>query len=100
MHDPREPYLTIMKRTLRYLRGTLYYDILLRCSALSKLTVYTDAGWMSCPDTCRSTSGYTVFLDVNLASWSSKRQNIISRSNAKAEYRAMANSVAEACWLR
>jgi hypothetical protein len=24
MHDPREPYLTTMKRTLRYLRGTLY----------------------------------------------------------------------------
>jgi hypothetical protein len=33
-------------------------------------------------------------------SWSSKRQNIVSRSSAEAEYRAMANDVAEACWLR
>jgi hypothetical protein len=29
MHDPREPHLTIMKRTLRYLRGTLDYGLLL-----------------------------------------------------------------------
>jgi hypothetical protein len=41
-----------------------------------------------------------VFLDTNLVSWSSKSQNVISRLSAKAEYRAMANCVAEACWLR
>jgi hypothetical protein len=29
MHDPREPHLTIMKCTLRYLRGTLDYGLLL-----------------------------------------------------------------------
>jgi hypothetical protein len=29
MHDPREPHLTTMKRTLRYLCGTLDYGILL-----------------------------------------------------------------------
>jgi hypothetical protein len=41
-----------------------------------------------------------VFLDANLVSWSSKRQNVVSRSSAEAEYRAMTNGVAEACWLR
>jgi hypothetical protein len=29
IHDPREPHLTAMKRTLRYLRGTLDYGLLL-----------------------------------------------------------------------
>jgi hypothetical protein len=42
MHDPREPHLTAMKRILRYLRGTLDYGLLLRYSASSELTVYTD----------------------------------------------------------
>jgi hypothetical protein len=51
MHDPREPHLTAMKRTLRYLRGTLDYGLLLRRSAFSELTVYTDADWAGCPDT-------------------------------------------------
>jgi hypothetical protein len=99
MHDPQEPHLTAMKRTLRYLRGTLDYGFLLRCSASSELTVYTDANWVRCPDTRRSTSGYTVFLDTNLVSWSSKRQNVVFRSSAKTKYRDMANGVVESCWL-
>jgi hypothetical protein len=36
----------------------------------------------------------------NLVSWSSKRQNVVSRSSAEAEYRVVANDMIEACWLR
>ena len=100
MHDPREPHLAALKRIIRYVKGTLHLGLVLRPSLQSELTVYSDVDWAGCPDTRKSTSGYAVFLGDNLVSWSSKRQNTVSRSSAEAEYRAVANGVAEATWLR
>jgi hypothetical protein len=89
-----------MKHILRYLQGTLDFGLLLRRSSSSDLVVYIDADWAGCPDTRRSTSGYAVFLGDNLVSWSAKRQTVVSRSSAEAEYRAVTNDVVEATWLR
>jgi hypothetical protein len=99
MHTPWEPHLTALKRILRYLRDSLYYGLLLRPSPTSELVVYTDADWAGYPDTRRSTSGYAVFLGTNLVSWATKRQPVVSRSSAEAEYCVVANGVAEASWL-
>jgi hypothetical protein len=41
-----------------------------------------------------------VFLRDNLVFWSAKRQTVVSRSSAEAEYHAIANGMAEATWLR
>jgi hypothetical protein len=100
MHGPQEPHLTAMKRILRYLLGMPDYGLLLRRSSSSDLVVYTDADWAGCSDTCCSTSGYAVFLGDNLVFWSAKRQTVVSRSSAEAEYHAVTNGVAEATWLR
>ncbi|GKD90818.1 ribonuclease H-like domain-containing protein, partial [Tanacetum coccineum] len=40
------------------------------------------------------------FLGDNLLTWSSKRQDTLSRSSAEAEYRGIANAVAETSWIR
>jgi hypothetical protein len=100
MCDPWESHLTAIKRILHYLQGTPNYDILLRLLSSSDLVVYMDTDWAGCLDTRRSTSDYAVFLGDNLVSWSAKRQTVISLSSAEAEYRAIANGVAESTWLR
>jgi hypothetical protein len=100
MHEPRDVHWTIVKRILQYVRGTTGHGVLLRASASTALTAYTDADWAGCPDTRRSTSGFCVFLGDALVSWSSKRQAVVSRSSAEAEYPGVANASAECCWLR
>ncbi|GJX70563.1 ribonuclease H-like domain-containing protein [Tanacetum coccineum] len=100
MHDPREPHLAALKRVLRYIHGTLGHGLQLHVSSTSQLNAYTDADWAGCPVTRRSTSGYCVFLGDNLLSWFAKRQVTLSRSSAEAEYRGVANVVAETAWIR
>nr|GEV64553.1 ribonuclease H-like domain-containing protein [Tanacetum cinerariifolium] len=76
MHDPRDPHFTALKRILRYIRGTLDYRLQLHVSSTTQLSAYTDADWVGCPVTRRSTFG------------------------AEAEYQGIANVVAETAWIR
>ncbi|GJX47406.1 ribonuclease H-like domain-containing protein [Tanacetum coccineum] len=89
-----------MKRVLRYLRGTTHLGLQLFRSSTSQLTAYSNADWAGSPATRRSTLGYCVFLGDNLLTWSSKRQEKLSRSSAEAGYRGVTNAVAETSWIR
>ena len=100
MHAPRDVHLTMLKHTLRYVKGTINLGVQLRAITTPTITAYSDVDWAGCPDTRRSTSGFCVFLGSSLISWSSKRQTTISRSSAEAKYRAIANAVSECSWLR
>ncbi|GKE79806.1 ribonuclease H-like domain-containing protein, partial [Tanacetum coccineum] len=92
--------LNAMKRVIRYLRGTTDLGLQLFWSTTSQLIAYPDADWAGCPTTRRSTFGYCVYLGDNLLTWSSKRQDTLSHSSAEAEYRGVANAVAETSWIR
>jgi hypothetical protein len=70
MHAPREPHLNLVKRILRYIKGTLNFSMRLSCSATTSLIAYSDADWAGCPDTRQSTLGYCIYLGDNLVSWS------------------------------
>jgi hypothetical protein len=99
MHAPREPHLALVKRILRYMKGTLDFGLHIGVSDPRSVTAYSDADWAGCPDTRHSTSGFCVFLGDNLISWSSKRQTTVSRSSDEVGYRAVAHVVTECCWL-
>ncbi|WVZ64439.1 hypothetical protein U9M48_013949 [Paspalum notatum var. saurae] len=100
MHAPWGCHSTMLKRVLRYIKGTSNFGLKLHASPTTAITAYSDADWAGCPDTRRSTSGFCVFVGDSLVSWSSKRQPTVSRSSAEAEYRGVANAVAECTWLR
>ncbi|XP_013680165.1 uncharacterized mitochondrial protein AtMg00810-like [Brassica napus] len=100
MHDPHELHLQALKRVIRYLQGTKTMGLQLLKKQKMALTAYTDADWAGCPSTRHSTSGYCIYMGDNLVSWSAKRQPTVSRSSAEAEYKGVANVVAEACCLQ
>ncbi|XP_050150531.1 uncharacterized protein LOC126625495 [Malus sylvestris] len=87
MHDPGEQHMNAVMRILRYLKGSLSKGILFKRNNHFSVEGYTDADWAGSIDDRRSTSGYFTFVGGNLVTWRSKKQNVVTRSSAKAEYR-------------
>ncbi|GKE08228.1 ribonuclease H-like domain-containing protein [Tanacetum coccineum] len=56
IHDPREPHFAALKSILRYVWGTVDFGLKLYVSATTSLVGYSDADWVGCPSTRRSTS--------------------------------------------
>jgi hypothetical protein len=100
MHAPSAHHAALIKRILRYLKGTSSLGPHLHGAATPKITAYTDTDWVGCPDTRRSMYGFVIFLGHSLVSWSSKRQMTVSRSSVEVEYHGVANAVSECTWLQ
>ncbi|XP_021828659.1 uncharacterized protein LOC110769068 [Prunus avium] len=62
--------------------GTLKYFLGIEVSRSQQ-----DANWAGFQTNRRSTSGYFTFVGGNLVTWRSKKQNVVARSSAEAEYR-------------
>lgn len=102
MANPLDMHWQAVKRILRYLAGTQHLGLHLSPASSSlplPLYGYCDADWAADPDDRRSTSGAAVFLGPNLLSWWSKKQTVVARSSAEAEYRCLALITAEILWL-
>lgn len=87
------PHLEVEKRVLRYLKCPLekVFDMPL-IDILLFLPMKMRIGPARRQTDRRSTTGYCTFLFLggNLVTWKSKKQTVVARSNAEAEYRAMA----------
>jgi hypothetical protein len=90
----------IVKRILRYLKGTIGRGILMQNQGHTQILGYTDADWAGNTLDRKSTMGYCIFVGGNLVSWKSKKQLVVARSSAEAEYRVMASTASELIWLK
>ena len=100
MHEPRSGHMDAVHRILRYLKGTPGKGLWFQANGHLTIDGYSDADWASCLDDRRSTSGYCVFVGGNLIAWRSKKQAVVSRSTAEAEYRALSLGLSEMLWVR
>ncbi|PKU77855.1 Retrovirus-related Pol polyprotein from transposon TNT 1-94 [Dendrobium catenatum] len=99
MHQPLPEHAYLLKRLLRYIKGTLDYGIPISKSNLS-LSSFSDADWAGDPISRKSTSGYCSFLGDTIVSWTVKKQSTVARSSTESEYRSLAALTADVVWLR
>lgn len=100
MQSPRIEHWEAAQRVVKYLKGTPGQGILLRADSPLILSGWCDSDWAACPLTRRSLSGWIVYLGNSPISWKTKKQHIVSRSSAEAEYRSMAAVTCELKWLK
>ena len=99
MHRPTTEYWTAVKRVLRYLSGTMSHGVFFPTKTTSALHAFTDADWAGNRDNYTSTGAYIVYLGSHPVAWSSKKQTGVARSSTEAEYRSVATTAAELCWI-
>ena len=97
--NPSKEHWKVVKRILRYLKGTIGYSLCYQGKEL-RLKWYTDADWGGDLDERKSTSGFAFLLYNGAISWSSKKQSYIALSIMETEFVALLAIVQEGMWLR
>ena len=110
--DPGLPHIQVMKRCVRYLKGSAAFSLKFRKAPNqphsplqptingNDINCFTDASWAGCIETRKSVSGMLVYVFGNLVVWSSKQQSIVAHSTFQAELIALDSGVREVVWER
>jgi hypothetical protein len=99
MSNPDDDHWHALERVLRYLKGTMSYEI--HYSGHPAVPEgYSNANWISGIDQIYATSGYVFTLRGGTVSWRSCKQIILTKSTMEAELTALYTASAEAEWLR
>ncbi|CAJ2653166.1 unnamed protein product [Trifolium pratense] len=99
MHSSFEEHLEAVYRILRYLKANPGKGLFFKKTNERNVSIFTDADWAGSVTDRRSTSGYCTCVWGNLVTWRSKKQGVVARSSAEAEFRAMAQGICEGLWI-
>nr|GEZ86433.1 uncharacterized mitochondrial protein AtMg00810-like [Tanacetum cinerariifolium] len=97
---PAEKHLKEVIRIFRYLQGIVNTGLWYTKDSGFELTGFLDADYAGCKDTFKSTSDGAQFLGEKLVSWSSKKQDYMTLSIAKAEYVSLSACCSQVIWMR
>ena len=89
-----------MKRIIHYINGTLEYGLWYSKDSNDCLVGYLDADWAGSVDDRKITSGECFYLETNLVSRMSKKQNSVSLSTTIAEYIAAGSCYTQLLWMK
>jgi hypothetical protein len=98
--NPKEVHLRVVKKIMRYLVYIPKFRLWYPKGSTFDLIGYFDADYTGCKIDRKNTSGTCQFLGRSLMSWTSKKQNSVALSTAKAKYIAAGHCCAQLLWMR
>ncbi|XP_055622701.1 uncharacterized protein LOC129766214 [Toxorhynchites rutilus septentrionalis] len=96
---PTESDWNEAKRILRYLNGTINYELCLGFNHRN-LECFVDADWAGDTSDRKSNSGYLFNLGGGLIGWGYRKQKCVALSSTEAEYITLAECSQELQWTR
>jgi hypothetical protein len=99
MHSPFEEHLEAVYRILTYLKVNPGKGLFFKKTSERNVSIFIDADWAGSVTDRRLTSGYCTYVWGNLMTWRSKKQGVVARSSAEAEFRAMSQGICKGLWI-
>ena len=90
-HAPMQHHMGVLKRILRYLKGTPSLGINYTSTAVGSLYAASDASLASFPNS-KSVTGTAIFLGAVPILWRTKQQSLVALSSCEAETYAIAET--------
>ncbi|XP_021991619.1 secreted RxLR effector protein 161-like [Helianthus annuus] len=84
MQNPHKPHVYVVRRVLKYVKGTMDYEVEFKKEHNIELTLYCNADYAGDPSTRRSTTCFVFLVGNSVVSWCSKRQPVVSLSTTEA----------------
>ena len=98
--NPKESHMTALKRIIKYVKTTAEFGVWYSKNTNDVLAGYSDADWAGNANDRKSTSGGYFYVNNNLVSWMSKKQNSISLSIVEAKYIVVGSCCTQFLWMQ
>ncbi|GJQ99116.1 zinc finger, CCHC-type containing protein [Tanacetum coccineum] len=100
MEKPTLKHLQAVKRILRYIKGTVDYGLVYtKYHKGDLITGYSDSNHARDVEDRRSTGGNVFYLEENLVTWGSKKQQCVALSSCEAEFMAATTATCQGIWV-
>ena len=99
MHSPTKRHMNAVFHVLRYLKGTPGKSLMFKMTKDRGIEGFFDADWAGSLEDNKSTTSYCTKVWGNVVTWRSKKQSVVARSSAEAEFWAIAQGICEVIWL-